>query len=60
MVDLETYYYYKEKHREDEESAIKSFIDRGDKTELENIILQLLYDGPEWQYESFVRDYLEM
>ena len=59
-AELEAYYDYEEKQREDEENAIESFLDGCDKEELENIILQMLYDGPEWQYDSFVRDYLDM
>ena len=51
---------YEEKRREDEETSIEDFLHKCSKSELENIILQMLYDGPEWQYESFVRDYLEL
>lgn len=36
------------------------FLDKCIKSELENIILQMLYDDPEWQDENFVRDYLDM
>lgn len=47
-AELEEYYEY-------EEWAIDEFLDKCTKTELENIIWQILSDGPEWQYESFVR-----
>ena len=59
-AELEAYYDYEEKRREDEEKSIENFLDKCSKSELENIILQMLYDGPEWQYESFVRDYLDI
>lgn len=59
-AELEAYYDYEEKRREDEEKSIEKFLDKCSKSELENIILQMLYDGPEWQYESFVRDFLDM
>ncbi len=29
------------------------------KAQLEEILLQVLYDGPEWQFERFVREYIE-
>lgn len=58
-AELEAYYDYEEKRRENEETSIEDFLDKCSKSELENIILQMLYDGPEWQYESFVRDYLD-
>ena len=58
--ELESYYDYEEKQHEDEERAIGKFLDKCSKTELENIIWQMLFDGPEWQYNRFVRDYLNM
>lgn len=59
-AELEAYYDYEEKRREDEEKSIEKILGKCSKSELENIILQMLYDGPEWQYESFVRDYLDI
>lgn len=59
-VELEAYYDYEEKRHEDEEVAISRFLDKCKKSELQNIIWQMLFDAPEWQYESFVRDYLDM
>ena len=59
-AELESYYDYEEKRREDEERAIAKFLTKCKKSELEDIIWQTLFDGPEWQYDRFIRDYLDM
>lgn len=60
QAELEAYYDYEEKRHEDEENAIGEFLDKCDKSELADIIWQMLFDGPEWQYERFVREYLDI
>lgn len=59
-AELESYYDYEEKRREDEERAIAKFLTKCKKSELEDIIWQMLFDGPEWQYDRFIRDYLDI
>ncbi len=59
-AELEAYYDYEEKRHEDEEYAISEFLEKCNKSELADIIWQMLFDGPEWQYERFVREYLDI
>ena len=30
------------------------------KSELQQALLQVLFDGPDWQNERFIRDYVEL
>lgn len=30
------------------------------KTELQETILQILFDGPDWQYEKFIEEYVDV
>lgn len=60
QAELEAYYDYEEKRHEDEEYAISEFLEKCNKSELADIIWQMLFDGPEWQYERFVREYLDI
>ena len=48
-----------EKHQEELENKIISYIGRLKKDELQNLILEILFDGPEWQYDRFIRMYIE-
>ncbi len=54
--------YEKEEARREEEieDRLKSCIHKMKKSELEEVLLQILYDGPEWQYDHFVRDYVDV
>ena len=47
-----------EKLQEELDSKLESYISKMRKSELEAALLQILYDGPEWQYNKFLREYL--
>lgn len=53
--------YQEEAEREQEQIEIKvvDFVRKLKKSELQDLFLQMLFDGPDWQYEHFVRDYIE-
>lgn len=38
---------------------LPSLIHKMKKADLESAILQLLYNGPEWQYDKFIREHLD-
>lgn len=57
--ELDSYYDYMEKQKEDEEEALIKFIHKCKKSELEDILYSLLMDSPEWLYDRFIREYLE-
>lgn len=47
-----------EKLQEELDSKLEDYISKMRKSELEAALLQILYDGPEWQYNKFLREYL--
>ena len=57
--ELESYYDYVEKEKEDEERKLIEFIRKCKKSELEDILYSLLMDSPEWVYDRFIREYIE-
>lgn len=48
-----------EKRQEALERKIIQYIGRLKKDELQNLILEILYDGPEWQLDRFVERFIE-
>lgn len=48
-----------EKRQEELDNKIANYIGRLKKDELQNMILEMLYEGPEWQYDKFVSIYIE-
>jgi len=48
-----------EKLQEELELKIISLIGKLKKDELQNLILEILFNGPQWQYERFVHMYIE-
>lgn len=54
-------YEAEEKKRQEEIAAkLPSLIHKMKKGALETALLQVLYDGPEWQYDKFLRDYFDI
>ena len=47
-----------EERQENLENALVEHISKMKKSELQEALLQVLFDGPEWQYEHFLRDYV--
>lgn len=53
------YAYYKDKKvigLEEIEDKLCHYIRRMKKSELQEALLQVLFDGPEWQYDRFITD----
>ena len=48
----------KEKRQEEREDAVVKYISRMKKEDLQQTLLALLFDGPEWQYDRFVREHI--
>lgn len=48
-----------EKRQEELEHKLTQYIGSLKKNELQNLILEMLFDGPEWQYERFLHMYIE-
>lgn len=47
-----------ERLAEEEEDKVLSFVDGLDRAEMREILLRLLFEGPEWQWERFIREYI--
>ena len=47
-----------EKRQEERENAVVKYISRMKKDDLQQTLLTLLFDGPEWQYDRFVREHI--
>ena len=48
-----------ERRQEELQHKVVNYIHKLKKSELEQTLLQVLFDGPEWQYEKFIREYIE-
>lgn len=44
---------------EEDESKVLAYVNGLKKAELQEILMRLLYEGPEWQWDRFVREYIE-
>lgn len=58
-AELDAYYEEEKKRQEELGTKIDRYICRLTKEELKQTVLELLYDGPEWQFEKFVRERIE-
>ncbi len=48
-----------EKRQAELENKVIDYVCKLKKDELQQTLLELLFDGPEWQYERFIRQYIE-
>lgn len=48
-----------ERYEEEMELKVDSYIESLKKDELKQIVYELLYNGPDWQYDKFIREYIE-
>ena len=53
------YWEEEEKRQEEIEDKVISYIHKMKKDELAQAFLQFLFEGPEWQYERFIREYID-
>ena len=47
-------------YNEELEYKIIDFLHKLKKSELEQLVLQILFDGPEWQYERFIAENIDL
>ena len=57
--ELEEYWKEEEKREQETEDRLIAFVRKMKKSEAQEALLQLLLDGPDWQYDRFVAEYLE-
>lgn len=64
-MQLENEFYEEEEDWEEEDweaeidDKIQDYIIKLSKSELQDILLQILYDGPEWQFDKFINEYID-
>lgn len=49
-----------EKRQAEIADKLPSLIHKMKKSDIEAALLQVLYDGPEWQYDKFLREYFDI
>lgn len=49
-----------EKRQTEIADKLPSLVHKMKKVDLESALLQILYDGPEWQYDKFLREYFDI
>lgn len=47
-----------EKRQEELSDKLVTYIGKMKKDDLQGALLQVLFDGPEWQYDKFIREYM--
>ena len=58
-AELDDYYEEQEKYEEEFDDMLQNYIKKLSKAELQEALLQVLYDGPEWQFDKFINEYIE-
>ena len=58
-AELDAYYDEEKKREEEISNMLQSYIKSLSKSELQEALLQILYDGPEWQFDRFINEYIE-
>ena len=48
-----------EKRQEELEDKLIKYIDKISKAELKEMLLELLFYGPEWQYDNFIKNHID-
>ena len=48
-----------EREQEQLENAVIEYVSKMKKSDLRQALLQVLFEGPEWQYERFIREHIE-
>ena len=57
--ELEEYWEEEEEREQETEERLIAVVRKMKKSEAQEALLQLLLDGPDWQYDRFVAEYLE-
>lgn len=47
------------RYEEEMELKVDSYIESLKKDELKQLVYELIYNGPDWQYDEFIREHIE-
>lgn len=56
ITDLENYWEEEELRQQETEERLLQYVGKMKKNELRQALLQLLFDGPQWQYDRFIEE----
>ena len=59
IEDLESYWEEEEQRQDELEDSVIRYVHNLKKSELQEKLLQVLFEGPDWQFDRFVRDNIE-
>ena len=59
ILDLENSCAEVEEYQRELEHQVVTYVTKMKKAEMQQALLQLLFDGPEWQYQRFIEEHLE-
>lgn len=59
ILDLENSCAEAEEYQRELEHQVVTYVTKMKKAEMQQALLQLLFDGPEWQYRRFIEEHLE-
>lgn len=48
-----------EREQEELENAVIEYVSKMKKSDLRQALMQVLFEGPDWQYERFIREHLD-
>lgn len=57
--EVVSYQKEEEQYKDELEDKVITYVHKLKKEELAQVLLQLLFEGPDWQYEKFIREYIE-
>ena len=58
ITELENYWEEEDQRQQEQQDRLIQYVWQMKKSELQEALLQLLFDGPEWQYERFIEEHL--
>lgn len=58
IKELEDYWAEEEQRQQEVEDELDKFVRKMKKSELQEALLGLLYTGPDWQYDRFVKEHM--
>lgn len=58
-AELDAYYEEEQKREAENDDMLQKYINKLSKPELQEALLQVLYDGPEWQFERFINEHIK-
>ncbi len=58
-AELDAFYEEEEERQSELDDMLQKYIKKLSKSELQEALLQVLYDGPEWQFERFINEYIK-